>query len=120
MPIPAGAGFIAAVVYFSSPPVRSALFSAMWLLLIVIVSLLMVSSWRYPSFKQISVSKPRATVSVLLIGLIAVLIVFWSQPVLLVMAITYVGSGIIIRTGGLVRRLRKARASTALAEQQVG
>jgi CDP-diacylglycerol--serine O-phosphatidyltransferase len=86
----------------------------------VIVSLLMVSSWRYPSFKQISVSKPRATVSVLLIGLIAVLIVFWSQPVLLVMAITYVGSGIIIRTGGLVRRLRKARASTALAEQQVG
>jgi CDP-diacylglycerol--serine O-phosphatidyltransferase len=80
----------------------------------------MVSSWRYPSFKQISVSKPRTTVSVLLTGLIAVLIVFWSQPVLLVMAITYVGSGIVIRTGGMVRRLRKTRASTALAEQQVG
>ncbi|MFL6414741.1 MAG: CDP-diacylglycerol--serine O-phosphatidyltransferase [Bryobacteraceae bacterium] len=120
MPIPAGAGFIAAVVYFSSAPVRSALFSAAWLLLIVIVSLLMVSSWRYPSFKQLSVSKPRATVSVLLIGLIAVLIVFWSQPVLLVMAIFYVGSGIVIRTGGLVRRLRKTRASGALAEQRVG
>jgi CDP-diacylglycerol--serine O-phosphatidyltransferase len=120
MPIPAGAGFIAAVVYFSSPPVRSAWFSAVWLSLVIIVSLLMVSTWRYPSFKQLSVSKPRATVSVLLIGLMAVLIVFWSQPVLLAMAITYVGSGILIRTGGLVRRLRKTRASTALAEQQVG
>jgi CDP-diacylglycerol--serine O-phosphatidyltransferase len=95
-------------------------FSAAWLALIVIVSLLMVSSWRYPSFKQLSVSKPRATVSVLLIGLMAVLIVFWSQPVLLVMAVTYVGSGILIRTGGLVRRLRKTRASGALAGQQIG
>lgn len=120
MPIPAGAGFIASVVYFSSSPVRSPLFSIVWLVLIVIVSLLMVSSWRYPSFKQISVSTPRATVSVLLIGLMAMLIVFWSQPVLLVMAATYVGSGIIIRTGGMVRRLRKTRASTALAEQRVG
>ena len=88
--------------------------------LILIVSLLEVSSWRYPSFKQISTSKPRATVSVLLIGLMAVSIVFWSQPVLLTMAITYVGSGILIRTGGLVRRLRKTRASAALAEQQIG
>jgi CDP-diacylglycerol--serine O-phosphatidyltransferase len=120
MPIPAGAGFIAAIVYFSSSPVRSPLFSMAWLALILIVSLLMVSSWRYPSFKQISTSKPRATVSVLLIGLMAVSIVFWSQPVLLTMAITYVGSGILIRTGGLVRRLRKTRASAALAEQQVG
>jgi CDP-diacylglycerol--serine O-phosphatidyltransferase len=120
MPIPAGAGFIAAVVYFSSAPVRNPFFCATWLALIVIVSLLMVSSWRYPSFKQLSVSKPRATVSVLLIGLIAVLIVFWSQPVLLLMAITYVGSGIVIRTGGVVRRLRKSRASSALAEQRVG
>ncbi len=120
MPIPAGAGFIAAIVYFSSSPVRNPWFATAWLVLIVIVSLLMVSSWRYPSFKQISVSKPRATVSVLLIGVVAVLIAFWSQPVLLVMAITYVSSGIAIRTGGLVRRLRKRRASTALAEQRVG
>src|SRR4051812_48075017 len=52
MPIPAGAGFIAAIVYFSSPPVRSALFSTLWVLLILLVSLLMVSAWRYPSFKQ--------------------------------------------------------------------
>src|SRR4029078_4278432 len=71
MPIPAGAGFIAAIVYFSSAPVRTLLFSAAWLFLVVIVSLLMVSSWRYPSFKQVSVSTPRKTVSVLLIGLMA-------------------------------------------------
>lgn len=120
MPIPAGAGFIAAIVYFSAAPVQNAIFSIVWLILIVIVSLLMVSSWRYPSFKQINVSKPRATVSVLLIGIIAVLIVFWSQPVLLLMAFTYVGSGIVLRTGGLVRRLRKTRTSAPVPEHQIG
>src|SRR5436309_8497277 len=39
MPIPAGAGFIAAVGYFSTAPVRNPLFSALWLALVVIVSL---------------------------------------------------------------------------------
>jgi CDP-diacylglycerol---serine O-phosphatidyltransferase len=120
MPIPAGAGFIAAVVYFDTAPVRSFLFSAVWLGLVVMVSLLMVSSWRYPSFKQLGASKPLKTVSVLTMGVVAILIWAWSQPVLLIAAITYVSSGIAIRMGGVVRRLKKPRPSASLPEHQVG
>src|SRR5438270_7215825 len=48
MPIPAAAGFVAAVVFISAAPVRSPVFSVMWLIMLAIVSLLMVSNWRYP------------------------------------------------------------------------
>ncbi len=39
-----------------------------------IVSLLMVSTWRYPSFKQISVSKPRTPLIVLILGVLSLVI----------------------------------------------
>jgi CDP-diacylglycerol--serine O-phosphatidyltransferase len=120
MAIPAGAGFIAAVVFMDPAPVRSVAFSIGWLVVVGIVSLLMVSTWRYPSFKQISVSKPRTPLIVLVLGGIAFLIWSWPQPVLLVAASAYVLSGIVIRIGGIVRRRRKPRASAPLAEQPLG
>ena len=54
MPIPAGSGLIAAVVLAEPAPVRSVAFSIAWLVIVGVVSLLMVSTWRYPSFKQIT------------------------------------------------------------------
>jgi phosphatidylserine synthase len=89
-------------------------------LVVVIVSLLMVSAWRYPSFKQINTSKPRTPLIVLLIGGAAFMIWEWSQPVLLLMACTYVSSGSAIRLGGIIRRRRRARPAAPLAEQQIG
>jgi len=120
MPIPAGAGFIAAVVYIAEAPVRSVTFAILWLIMVAIVSLLMVSAWRYPSFKQISVSKPRTPLIVLIVGGAAFLIWEWSQPVLLIIACTYVISGIAIRIGGIVRRRKRSRPSAPLAEHQIG
>jgi CDP-diacylglycerol--serine O-phosphatidyltransferase len=120
MPIPAGAGFIAAVVYLAGSPIRSLSFSIAWLVLVAIVSLLMVSTWRYPSFKQISVSKPRTPLIVLVVGAIAFSIWEWSQPVLMAMASAYVFSGIAIRIGGIVRHRSKARDLSPRAERQVG
>ncbi len=118
MPIPAAAGVIAAIVFFSSGPIRSAMFSIVWLIAVGLISLLMVSSWRYPSFKQISFSKPHTTVSTLVVGLVAVLIWGWPQPVLLVFAISYLSSGIAIRLGGLAKRRKRTRPAAALPEQQ--
>jgi CDP-diacylglycerol--serine O-phosphatidyltransferase len=120
MAIPAGAGFIAAVVYMVPSPVQSVGFAVTWLVMLGIVSLLMVSTWRYPSFKQISVSKPRTPLIVLLLGGFAFVIWNWSQPVLLAMASAYVLSGIVIRLGGIIRRHRKPRPRTSLPEHQVG
>jgi CDP-diacylglycerol--serine O-phosphatidyltransferase len=120
MPIPAAAGFIAAMVFIDSAPVRSMVFSVTWLVLLGFVSLLMVSTWRYPSFKQISVSRPRTPLIVLLVGGIAFLIWAWAQPVLLALSSAYVLSGILIRLGGIVRRYRKSRPPTTLPEHQIG
>lgn len=120
MAIPAGAGFIAAVVYMDPSPVQTFTFAVAWLVMLAIVSLLMVSTWRYPSFKQISVSKPRTPLIVLIVGCVAFVIWNWSQPVLLAAASAYVLSGIVIRIGGLVRRRRKLRPRPSLPEHQIG
>lgn len=120
MPIPAGAAFIAAVVYMAESPVRSIALAFAWLVIVTIVSLLMVSAWRYPSFKQINVSKPRTPLIVLIVGGAAFLIWEWSQSVLLIMACAYVMSGIAIRVGGILRRRRRTRPPAAIPEHQIG
>jgi CDP-diacylglycerol--serine O-phosphatidyltransferase len=120
MAIPAAAGFIAAVVYMTAAPVRSLTFSVLWLVSVAIVALLMVSTWRYPSFKQLNVSKPRSPLLVLFVGGIAFLIWNWSQPVLLILATTYVLSGIFLRIGGICRRWRRSHPPTQLPEHQIG
>jgi CDP-diacylglycerol--serine O-phosphatidyltransferase len=120
VPIPAGAGFVASVVYMSASPVRSFAFSIGWLVLVVLVGILMVSTWRYPSFKQINVSKPRTPLIVLLIAGVAFIIWEWSQPVLLAVSCAYLMSGIVIRLGSFVKRLRGTRPPSPLPEHQVG
>lgn len=120
MPIPAGAGFIAAVVFIDPSPARSFLFSLTWLLMIIIISLLMVSTWRYPSFKQVNVAKPHTPLIVLLVGIIAILIWAWPQPVLLAFASAYVASGIAIRIGGLIRRRKRSHPPAPVPEHQIG
>jgi CDP-diacylglycerol--serine O-phosphatidyltransferase len=120
MPIPAGAGFVAAVVYAEAAPLRSFSLSVGWLILVGLVALLMVSNWRYPSFKQVNPSKPRSPLLVLIVGSAAILIWLWSQPVLLILATSYVLSGILIRIGGVIRRRRRTRPPARLPEHQIG
>ncbi len=121
MPIPAGALFIGAVVYMmDGSPVRSFPLAIMWMCGVGIVSLLMVSTWRYPSFKHIGISKPHTPLIVVVIGGVAFLIWNWAQPMLLAMACAYVASGICIRIGSFIRRHRKPREAARLPEHQVG
>ncbi|MBV8071552.1 MAG: CDP-diacylglycerol--serine O-phosphatidyltransferase [Acidobacteriaceae bacterium] len=118
MPIPAAAAFIAAVVYMDDAPVRSLAFAVTWLVIIGLIGLLMVSTWRYPSLKQVNITKPRTPLFVLIVGGFAFLIWEWSQPFLLALSSAYVVSGIAIRAGSFMRRRRKPRAP--VAEQQLG
>jgi CDP-diacylglycerol--serine O-phosphatidyltransferase len=119
LPIPAAAAIVAAVVYASdSDPLRSWIFSAAWLGLLGLLSFLMVSTWRYPSFKDLSLTQPRSPLTVVMLGGLIYLIWNFSQPVLLGMTVCYVGSGILIRIGGaLRRRFKHARREP---EHQVG
>jgi len=120
MPSPAAAAFVAAVVFIDPAPVRSFPFAIMWLVAMSIVALLMVSTWRYPSFKQISISKPRTPLIVLIVAGAFFLIWNWAQPVLLAGALAYLVSGIAIRIGGLLRKYRRSAHPAPLPERQIG
>ncbi len=120
MPIPAGAGFIAAVVFMDPSPVRYLAASVAWLVAVGIIGILMVSTWRYPSFKQVSVSKPHTPLIVLIVGGVAFLIWEWPQPFLLAAASAYVASGIAIRIASAIRRRKRSHVPAPLPEQQIG
>ncbi len=105
LPIPAGAGMLAAVVFAcDSDPLHWWVYGALWLALIGLLSFLMVSTWRYPSFKEIHFSGPRSPLIVILIAALISLIWIYPQPMLLALSVAYVGSGILLRAGGLIRR----------------
>jgi CDP-diacylglycerol--serine O-phosphatidyltransferase len=118
--IPAAAGMVASVVYASgSSPIHYWPFAVAWLALLILLSFLMVSTWRYYSFKDINLLRPRSPLMVIALASLIYLIWNYSQPVLLALASLYVASGILIRIGGIVRR--RFRPSTPpQPEHQVG
>jgi len=105
LPIPAGAGMIAAVIYFADgTPLQDWRWIAAWIALIALLSFLMVSTWRYRSFKDFNLVSPRSPRSVIFLFAFIYMIWNFSKPVLLAMSLFYVGSGIVVRVGGLIRR----------------
>lgn len=119
LPIPAGAGMVAAVVYsFDSYPVTGFFPAVLWLLLLALLSFLMVSTWRYWSFKELNLQSPRSPLILILMCGVIYGIWNWSEPVLLIMASIYVGSGIAIRLGGILRRRFPPKPKTP--EIQIG
>jgi CDP-diacylglycerol--serine O-phosphatidyltransferase len=107
MPIPAGAGVIAAVVHFSSgDPIASWWTALTWMLMVVAVGDLMVSTWRFYSFKDINFNARQPARLVVVLGLLVAAIIWFSRPVLFVIALTYMLSGIFWRLHWLFRRKR--------------
>jgi len=105
MPIPAGAGVIAAIVHFTrGNPVVWWGVSATWCALIIAVGFLMVSTWRFPSFKDIDLRHRHPFRGMVLIGAMIAGIRFYSHYVLFLMAITYMLSGVLLRFSYAIRR----------------
>jgi len=105
LPIPAAAGIVASIVYASgSAPLTNLIWSGLWLALLGLLSFLMVSTWRYWSFKELNPGKPRSPIMLVAMGAVIFGIWNWSRPVLLVFSTAYVASGILTRAGGLLRR----------------
>ncbi|MGO9261072.1 MAG: CDP-diacylglycerol--serine O-phosphatidyltransferase [Bryobacteraceae bacterium] len=121
LPIPAAAGMVAAVVYaFDAQPLAWWPLSVAWLALLALLGFLMVSTWRYYSFKGIGLNRAYSPLILILLGAFIYLIRNYSRAVLLTMATAYVGSGIAIRIGGVVRRRLRPHPHPPAPEHQVG
>lgn len=109
LPIPAAAGLVAALVYAGNcTPIQDPYLAFVWLLLIVVISLLMVSTWRYISFKDLALLQPRKPLSLVRFGILIWAIWNYSQPVLLAIAAIYLLSGFVLKAAALLRRFRKS------------
>lgn len=105
LPIPGAAALVAAVVYAAdAAPLENWLWATLWMGLLALLGFLMVSTWRYRSFKEFALLRPRSPLTVVLFGSLIYILWFYTQPVLLGMAATYVGSGMVVRAGGVLRR----------------
>lgn len=98
MPIPAGAGVVAAVIHFENgSPIYNIWLSLLWFTLIACVGFLMVSSWRFWSGKEIDVGQRKPGRLLVLIALVGCILWWESEIALLAMAMIYLVSGVIAR-----------------------
>jgi CDP-diacylglycerol--serine O-phosphatidyltransferase len=97
LPIPAAAGVVAAVVHWQKTPVNAWEIGLGWMLGVGILGYLMISRMKYWSFKTLDVSKRRSYLILILIGIVIWGIFFYSEPILLTLALTYALSGIVLR-----------------------
>jgi CDP-diacylglycerol---serine O-phosphatidyltransferase len=105
MPIPAGAGVIAAVVHFQGGiPLTSWYTAITWLAMVAAVGYLMVSTWRFYSFKDIDLSSRHPFRLIILLGALFAGLWFFSKPLLFAIALLYMFSGVFWRLQWIFRR----------------
>jgi len=120
LPIPAGAGLIAAIVHAVQYPIAGYFQVATeggegeariytWALLVIVaaLALLMVSTLRYASFKNLGGRSNRPFIFLPLLSLVVASIWFYSRWVLLLIAATYVLHGPLLKLWNLMGRLRR-------------
>jgi len=105
MPIPAGAGVVAAVVHLvQGNPLTIWWLSLGWGVFVFAIAFLMVSTWRFYSFKEINLREPRNFRWIIVFGGLIALGWFFSQYVLFVLALIYTLSGVLARLSFVFRR----------------
>jgi len=105
MPIPAGAGVIAALVHFAAgEPLQVWWYSIIWGGVVCAVAFLMVSTWRFYSFKELNFRRPLNFRWIIVFGGIIALGWFFSRYVLFVIALVYTLAGVMARLSFVLRR----------------
>ena len=109
LPIPVAGGLIAALVHFAPQPLkaygddRAQLYSVLMIVLMGVLSVMMVSKLRFPSFKAVGTKSRSMRIIILAVG-IGVLIFLFSRYVLLAVVISYILYGLLSRMGSLFHR----------------
>jgi len=109
LPIPVAGGMIAALVHFSPVPLiyfgteKARIYSALMMVLVGFLSLMMVSTWRFSSFKTVGTSS-RSMRPIILALSVLLLIILYSQYVLLAIVVGYILYGLLSRMVGIFWR----------------
>jgi CDP-diacylglycerol---serine O-phosphatidyltransferase len=109
MPTPAAAGMIAATVHFAhGHPLEDVRVSFLWLALVVGLGVLMSSTIRYFSFKDLPLTRRQPSLAVVLLALLVGAVVYFSHQTLLLVTAVYTAHGPVMQ---LVRTVRHRLAS---------
>lgn len=109
LPIPVAGGLIAALVHFSPLPLtyfgpeRARIYSGLLMLLVGLLSLMMVSTLRFSSFKTVG-TRVRSMRTIILTLSVGMLILLYSQYVLLAIVIGYILLGLLSRVASVFWR----------------
>lgn len=109
LPIPVAGGLIAAIVHFSPVPLtyfgpeRARIYSGLLMVLVGLLSLMMVSTLRFSSFKTVG-TRVRSMRTIILALAVGMLIFLYSQYVLLAIVVTYILHGLIARVAAVFWR----------------
>ena len=124
LPIPVAGGLIAALVHFSPAPLtyfgpeRARIYSGLLMVLVGLLSLMMVSTLRFSSFKTVG-TRVRSMRTIILALAVGMLIFLYSQYVLLAIVVTYILHGLIARVAAVFWR-RGESAEAKIEPNPVG
>jgi CDP-diacylglycerol--serine O-phosphatidyltransferase len=109
LPIPVAGGLIAAIIHFAPLPLveygpeRAQIYSVLLMALVGFLSLLMVSTLRFSSFKTVG-TRSRSMRTIILAVALGMLIFLYSRYVLLALVVGYILNGLLSRFFGMFRR----------------
>lgn len=115
LPIPAAAGGLAAMIHFtpyplvSYPPQATYKWGQLALLLVIILAALMVSTFKYSSFKDVGATPHKPFMVLPLIALLIAVTWFYSQSIFLIISIIYIFHGIAFKLWGVVSKGRRGK-----------
>jgi CDP-diacylglycerol---serine O-phosphatidyltransferase len=107
LPIPAGGGTIAAVVYFFGDPIQKPFYAILMVGTVFLLSILMVSTIRYSSLKHLTLGK-KSHLTILVMAILVALAYSFPRQTFLAMAVAYSTSGLAHRLYSLIRRKHPA------------
>jgi CDP-diacylglycerol--serine O-phosphatidyltransferase len=117
LPSPAGALTIAALIYYAPAPVLDRRFAIVILILTACTAFAMVSPIRWRAQKGINFQKGRSLMYVVVLAAIIAIAWAWPRPFGLVLAISYLASGPLVRLWSIAFPSRKADDVLQIAPQ---
>lgn len=111
MPTPAAAGVIAAFVHGFKMPLHSQGVAMGWLFMTAALGVLMTSTVRYYSFKDIPWTRRQPSLAIVLLGVFVALVWKYSEVVLTVFASVYAVAGLVVHVVRLLRHRLVSRTA---------